>query len=564
MPPRRNRWLDDKHAVWIACRAEWERNQRRWRGGSAVLSELRRFDWESLGRGHYQLRQARATYVPLPELYITTIAGHIFRNPPSFDYGTMGKVERRRGQTTPSMAELVHYNMDGLGQTGSHAHAFWQHSLEQAMALGHIWQLCEAPARAPRTQQDEVDGLHPYLANYSPLQVTNYYEEEGVPMFRIIRVPHRRPRRNPDDPDASLLDNAGTLGYYLLTRRGWTEFGPEYAEGGWWRFDPDGNPMTRPDGSPFNGRWDAAGTGGEIPMWPLYYRRDKGLVATPADERLHAEREAALMAAGADSETWNTGFAAMSRSAITELGAIAVSYMDISSAADFDLWDAAMSLLFLLGVDPDAHNIVVSKMEEGNRILPVQHALGRPDAPTLAQVGLGAEVAAAYDQSMERKLKLGQMIASMEATGTPDASGLSKEAGFTEKMAPRLVATAMNLESAMNTAIPALEQRSAAGFAQLVGSPIETAGVAEMPKDFKIVDVDDAIRDTFTLEKLSGYKSRTLGAQLMTENARRRGFLKSPEDAETVRAEYEESAESAANAADQAARAGAAMGLGAL
>jgi hypothetical protein len=557
MPAKKNRWLDSKHPIWIACRAEWERNERRARGGTAILQELRRFDWEAVGKGHYGLRQARATYVPLPSLFIETISGHIFRDAPQFDYGTMGKVERRKGQLAPSMAELIDFNIDGLGITGSQAAPFWQHSLDRAMATGHIWQMAEAPATPPKNQRDEIQGLHPYLVNFSTLQVTNWYEEEGVPQFYVVRLPYRRPARNLTQPDAELEGNAGDLGYYLLTRRGFDGFGPEYGAGGWWRFNPDGELMDR-RGAPWKGTWDDAGTGGDIPLWPLFYRRDSGLVATPADEHLMAEREEALHAAGVE---WNAGHPAMSRSAITELGAIAVSYMDVSSAADFDLWDMGQRLLFLMGVDPESHNIVTDMMADGNRVIPVQHAAGKDAPPTVGGLPADGGVADAFNAALDRKLKLAQNIAAMEASGAPDSSGASKEAGFTEKMVPRLSQTAGNLQSAMNTAIPALERRAAAGLAALIGGPIAATGTATVKRDFKIVDVEEAIRETFTLEKLTGYRSVTLGGQLMKENARRRGFLKSEDDAATIGGEYEDSAKQAAAAADQARRADASLGL---
>ena len=54
-------FLDSKNPIWIANRVEWARNERRLRGGTAVLRDLRRFDWEAQGKDHYELRQARAT-----------------------------------------------------------------------------------------------------------------------------------------------------------------------------------------------------------------------------------------------------------------------------------------------------------------------------------------------------------------------------------------------------------------------------------------------------------------------------------------------------------------------
>src|SRR5689334_7406760 len=106
-------WLDSKHAVWTANVDEWTSNERRLREGRDVLSELTRFDYEKSttpGEG-YQARQDQATYVNFPDMFATTIGGHLMENLSSINWGNLGDPVRKPNQAEPSRAELIYYNV---------------------------------------------------------------------------------------------------------------------------------------------------------------------------------------------------------------------------------------------------------------------------------------------------------------------------------------------------------------------------------------------------------------------------------------------------------------------
>ena len=77
------------------------------------------------------------------------------------DYGSLGSVrardQRRTGQ--PSVGELLHYNVDGVGADGLQLHAWAFGVLQRAMATGHRWTLVEMPRRAggEATERREVE-----------------------------------------------------------------------------------------------------------------------------------------------------------------------------------------------------------------------------------------------------------------------------------------------------------------------------------------------------------------------------------------------------------------------
>lgn len=488
--------LSSTHPVYDNWSERWGRAERRLRGGDAVLPELARFEWE--GDEHYEARQLQATYVNFPELHATVMAGHLLREAPQpghgLDFGTLGVVDRRAGQPEASRAELVYFNVDGTGSDGAQWDAWWDSVDKRAQATGHRWIMCEASQDAPRTRADEATGRRPYLVEYSPLDVTNWHFERGVLQWAILRPAIR---------DLG-VDGSGSgqyrQGFLLLVRAGYAGLGPELAGGGWWSFDYEKKPLQ-------NGDWQK--TRGEIPLWPYFYERDpsEGSSTDPS----------------------------MSRPALTALGQIAVSYMNLSSAADFDAWDAAKSIKYLLGADANVHKTVKQQLEGGSQVVSVPLAHDGSTV-TLVDGSSGAVAAEVFEKRLANKWMEARESSAREATSTPNSSGASKVAGFADVKAPRLAAMAANREQAQNTAIHFLELR--------FGAVTPTGSVA-WQRDFDLSDLISDIEEHFALEKMTGYRSKTLGASLMVQAAREKGLVTDDKVAKTVEDEYSASAETA-------------------
>lgn len=481
----------------------WLRNEIRLRGGDEVLAELRRFDWEIVGGEHYRARQAQASYINFPDLFVAIMIGHLLKVAPvpgkAFTFGQLGSVsETERALVT--QADMVYYNVDGVGNDGSQWHNFWAGALRRAFATGHRWIMVEATRRRPQNVAEERQGLRPYLVEWSPTRVPNWNYDEGRLDFVITRPSRRRLRIG---ENGSLEGNKPEDGYLLMVRQGFDGLGSKYSGGGWWEFTRDKTQITGAEG-----RWDA--TGGEIPMFPLFYERDTGSDLRPA----------------------------MSRPGMSELGQLAVSYMNLGSAADFDAWDAATSMQFFLGVDAEAFNLAMAKIDDGSRWVPVPSNQTTQESPTVHDGSMGAVTAEVFASRMTAKRTEAAEIAEHEVTSTPDSSGESKKAGFAEGKSPRLALLADNLEQAQNTAIRFLEMR--------FGHKNPT-GYVVWPRDFDLVPLLEEIDEMVNLETLSGYRSPTLGAHMMTRAAQERGLIVDEPMRVAVESEYKDAAQSAAD-----------------
>jgi hypothetical protein len=516
-------WLDDTHEVFDANVERWEQNERRLRGGDYVLGELRPFLWESLpgetvqidratqtapegevAGQHYEARQQQATYLNFPEMYVVAMTGHLERARPlpgaGLSFGELGEVRRERDYALPTPAEQVYYNCDGVGNDGSQWDNWWFGVWQRAAATGHRWLMVEATSERPRTRLDELMGRRPYLVEFAPQQVTNWHFEQGRLAFAVVRIAVRNPFV---DSDGALQGNTPTQGYLLLVREGFANLGLEFADGGWFQFDSDKVLVA-------SGNW--AMTNGEIPMWPLYYKRDTGVVSS--DEEVYPS------------------IPAISQPGVTELGQAAIAYMNLSSAADYDAWDAASSLRFLLGVDREGFNIARTAWDGGSQIVPVPANQGG-QIPQVADGSGGAVVGQVFDVLLKRKLAEVEKLAMQEATGSPDASGVAKQVGFVDIKAPRLSNVASEIEQAQNVAIFFLELRWGRG---------QPSGSVVWPREFDVIDIAQDITDVFNAEKLTGYKSPTLGSRLMVRMATEKGFITDDVDAKTIEDEYKASA----------------------
>jgi hypothetical protein len=391
-----------------------------------------------------------------------------------------------------------------VGNDGSQWDTFWTGAMKRAMATGHRWIMVEAPRQAPESWQDVLAGRRPYLVEFGPQEAPWWHYSQGNLQAIIFRTPDEAPRV---DGNGMMRGNEDTEGYLLMVRAGYEGLGPDFRGGGWWHFDS--KKRLREEGG-----W--AATRGEIPVFPLFYERDPGT-------RLRRS---------------------FSRAALTELGALGVAYMDAASARLFDAWDAAKSLTYALGVDLPGFNLMTDKVGEGSQIVPVPLsteglASGTAIIPQIIEGSAGAVAADVFNSLEEALLRVAARIGISQATGTPDASGISKVAGWNEEKSPRMVLAAGHMEQAQTMAIHFLELRS--GFAQPTGS-------TAWSRKFDLIALVDDITAIFSLEKLAGMRSKTLGAKMMVAAAEDRGFLSDDAERETVMAEYQESAQAAEDA----------------
>ena len=433
---------------------------------------------------------------------MSMLKGHLFRKRPTVEsglnFGTLGTVARDRAATT-SNAERVFYNADGVGNDGSQWDAWWADITGWAGVTGHRWLFVEATTKPGTTQADVNAGARPYLCHYSPLDVPNWDYEDGKLAWAIMRLPCRAGRI---DGGKLIREREGPLRLYVA--KDYTgladEDGLDFSLGGWWTFDTDGSQLNAPGDT---GNWDK--TRGDIPMWPHFYQRDKE---------------------------------AFSRPGTTEIGNAAVSYMNLDSAATFDAWDAASSLQFLMGVDPTAFEVAMDKISLGSKYIPVPPVktdLGGSSVivPSLADSAVGAVPSAIFTERMLAIRDSVREITGQEASGVPDSSGLSKQAGFGDNKAPRLGLMASEVETSQNTALYYLELRF--GAATPTGSVVWT-------RDFDLEPLLMSIQRVFALQDLSGLKSKTLGARAMVTAGKEAGLIVDDADEKTITDEYQKAA----------------------
>jgi len=518
-------WLKVEHPVYEENKDLWERNERRFYGGDPILAELRPFDWETTqenagpgneGYGHYRARQLQAVYINFPDLFVRTLVGHLMRQRPQpeqgLDFGTLGRVQREEDTTIPTQAEMVFFNADGVGNDGSQWDNFWAATMRLAIVTGHRWLMAESPPVAPETEQDELEGKRPYLIEYSPLAVTNWHYEEGKLQWAVIKVAERNPVVTKEGMEGNDYED----GYLLLVREGWDSLGEDFSGGGWWRFNSDlemeKEVQENGETEIVAGDWES--TGGEIPLWILYYERAK---------------------ATNDLDT-------ISRSGIAEIGQAAVSYMNLSSAADYDAWDAGQSTQFALGVDLEGFNLATGVMKKGSKLVPfpINKKTGNP--PQIYDGSVGAVVSGVFETRLNRKREEAAELAALEASATPESSGESKKTGFADIRAPRLALMASELEQAQNTALHFIEQR--------FGNEKPTGSV-DWPEEFELAPLTDSLRELFELSTLSEVRSATLDAKAMGAAARSKGLMTDDDEAELIEAELAESARRRDEAAAQ-------------
>ncbi|MCA1571312.1 MAG: hypothetical protein LC798_13530 [Chloroflexi bacterium] len=509
-------WLDKVHPIYEATVAEWESEEQRLRGGLEVVGELRRFEWEN--DADYATRQGQAVYLNFPDLYATTMVGHLMTEHPAvdagLDFGTMGRVQREDGQRDPSLAELVYYNVDGVGNDGSQWPAWWTGVGRRAQGTGHRWITCDLPREGSASLADVMAGARPFLVELSPLSVTNWHFVRGRLEFAVIRIAERAPQVN---DKGEFLGNEMGMGYLVYTRGpvgatgAFDALGAPFLGGGWWRLDAEKELVENGHGT-----WDAFR--GQVPLWPHFGERDTGITGKKA---------------------------AMSRSSTLMLGQAAVAYMNLESAAEFDAWDAAMSKLFFLGVEPGNFNEAVAQAQAGYswialRATDVQPAPGdlgapAPIQPVIHDSSSGAVPADVFETILRRIVDNAKDVALHEATSTPDSSGRSKEAGFGDAKAPRLALLASEYEQSQNTAIHMLELAFSSGRKDPTGS-------VTWAREFNLLTLRSKVTDLFDLLAKAEVNSARLSARALTIAAREDGIIVDNDEALEVEEELAASA----------------------
>ena len=473
-------FLKTKHPLFEANLERWKRNESRLQGGEAVRSELARFSFEQPGSENYKARRDAAYYVNLPARMMEKFVGALSREAPrpgkGLEFGTLGEVRELPAQPL-TRAEQVYFNLDGTGSDGCSWTAFFDAVQRRAGATGHRWLLVDVPSvpeerRGSLTLADEQRGQRPYVVEFSPTQVPNWHVERGTLMWLRIEVEERRPRMTAGSggKDGKYTDKPETV-HYLFVRSGYDVFGSKYSNGGWWKYDKEGTQMG-------TGDWTA--TAGEIPIVPLFYERS--------------------------SETF-------SRGGLDALSALAVSMMNMNSAADHDAMVSGSRRIFALGVDGGAHKTVSSQIADGSLFIGVPAVGIEGKTPSLHDTG-SASANAAIESRIEAKWKQAAFLAMDELKSGASASGLSRQVEFLDTKSPRLALMAREREAAENAALRFLQLRWG----------LKADGRVTWKTEFDLRPVVDEVRDLFSLMTEAGVSSPTLSSELVASAVKEKGL----------------------------------------
>lgn len=506
-------FLDAKHIVWEKNHEAWEREEARLFGGTVVLDELVPFDWEETNGPHYGYRKRMAHYVNLPKVHASMVTGHVGKKRPKpgagLSFGTLGDVRSRedQGSGLPTRAEMLFYNVDGIGQDASEWAAWWDGVYERAEATGHRWVMVETPRVDPTlaeitTVQDELAGARPYLVEYSPTRVINWWYHNGELEFAVIRTVVDEPYLQ---SGTLYMPQLAQRGYYLLVREGCTILGPDFADGGWWLWDSQRRFIA-------NGDWDA--TRGRIPLFCVFSESDPGTDKHPT----------------------------ISRSQTTELGQCAVGIMNMISARDWDAFNAAMSKTYILGADPQTTQVVIDKARD-SQIIPVP-AIEKEDGsvlvPTLYDGSQGAVASNVFSTILTAKFSEAQQTMMEKVTSDQSASGAKQAASFAEASSPLLVKRARAHQQAESNAIYFLELRWGT-----VSNGQYPSGFSEYPDDYELAPIiDDIDAELDTLRRAATIlpaKSASLIVDLIMQSLTERGVMPKDVTEEQVRKELMDS-----------------------
>jgi hypothetical protein len=473
----------------------WHREERRLYGHDAVLEEL--LQWKGETDDDLAARKQTAGYITLPKLHASTLIGHLSGQTPMPEFGKLGKVPERRGGI-PTLAELLWFNVDGVGQDGTEMMPWVDGVNERALATGYRWVMVEMPSLAtlrnireaagrspdgPVTMQDVLEGFRPYPVEYGPQAVPFYQMTNGRLDFAVVKI-----LLTP----TSWVDDGGSVtgtssGFYLLVRRGFRGLGDTYAEGGWWKFDENQEPIE--DG---HGTWDQ--TLGQIPLFQFLGEPSTGTTERPA----------------------------IARSLTMELGQIAVSLMVLRSARDYNIVQAAKSVLHVLGINPPEHEKVLVQSNAGSLMVgypPVLDPVGGVAIPQIWCSSAALLDSQAFESVIKSGLEEAREIMVKQVTSGLDASGEKVKASFAEGTSPLLARLAATRQQAINTFLY---------FASLRFGIQQPNASVQIPREFDLAPVIDNIDAALARLKRSWLRSQTWEKHLLIRAGDEEGTL--PED----------------------------------
>lgn len=490
----------------------WKREERRLHGSDAVLSELTQ--WKAEDAASYAARQSQAGYLTFPKIHATTLTGHLSRETPDPDYGTLGGKVRPRGSiTTPTLGEILHFNVDGVGKDGTELRPWFDSVQERALATGYRWVMCEHPSlatladlreingRDPNAKlvdmQDILDGFRPFAVEYSPIAVPFFQFTNGRLDFAVIKIDIMPETLVGDDGEVAGSED----GSYLLVRRGFRGLGPTFAAGGWWKFDGDQDIVEKGD-------WSK--TRGQIPMFPFIGEPSPGTHERPA----------------------------IARSLTMELGQIAVALMNRMSERNYNITFSAKSINYILGIDVSAHAKVIEQQDLASITVGIPPVMASDGStvivPQMWNSSAAAMDAPVWESVMQQGINEAREIMVKQISSVPDSSGLSKEAGFAEATSPLLARLAGTRQQAINTFLYFATLRfgtqgmpTRRGVFEVSNGAEPTANVV-IPRDFNLQPVVDDIDAMLSTLKRSWLRSPTWEAQLLIKSGEERGLL--PED----------------------------------
>lgn len=491
------KFLNRENAIFKFNKDRWEINERRGIGGDAVKDELVPFSYE-LERGpasQYGRRQEQMLYLNFPEIFTTVVSGHLVKFAPdpfngSLLFGPMGEVREEVDWENPSDAEMLYHSVDKANGNGVSWTQWWLDTLKLAMFTGHRWLYVDLPQEEASSRADVIDGKRPYIVEFSPLDVPDWrFNESGNLLYAIVKF-------NPDGD----LNRTHKL---LLVRKGFTEFDEPgstiYASGGWFKFDEHGLPYA-------DGTFDDCF--GEIPFFPFFYERSKGTKGVPM----------------------------LSRPGTTELGNAAVAFANVHSSANFQAWKAGGAVEFLAGVDEDGMEFVNQQYTRGDSLIGIPP---NEDTEATPEVYSSGSTSSGNTNFTERENAITFVAAQLgigEVMGTNQSSqnGASQSAQFSVTQVPRILRAIQNMRTAQLQALKFFAYRF--GHAQATGFK------SAWPDKVDLVELIDRIQEFFTVERLSGIRSKTADAKAMTTFYRER-VGGTQEELKAIQSEYEESAE---------------------
>lgn len=486
-------FLTSKHPAYEEMLSTWQENERRLRGGKRVrTTDLHPWSFETSGSAHLRNRQSRACYTNFPAEFMTQVRGHLDMKYPEpgrgLNYGSLGGV-RAKPDGSPTKAEILHENANGVGRDSLSLRDFLMAAVEKGGATGHRWiQVTRPPLTQEQkdrlakggslTEEDEKAGQRPYLVDQSPTGVHNWYIENGVLQWIRFEYQDRSPRL--DDKGKFTMTPRTVI--LLYVRKGYELFGNVhgraegsdalYSDGGWWKYDEDGKLLD-------TGNLEL--TQGDIPISPLIVKND--------DEYF-------------------------SRPITTELSQIAVSEMNLDSAADHDSMVSGSRRIIVVGADGKTQTVIVKQMKDGSLVVGIPES-SQQKFPMQVIDSAGMTANEGLERRIDRKFQKAEREAMREVTAGPQASGESRRVDFAAKKSPLLAQIASSMQTCMTTTLR---------FVQMMWGE-EPDATVKWDRQFDLVPLVDDIKSSFGLMRDAGVSSATLKSALIIQDAKEKGFI---------------------------------------